>query len=550
MPTLNPVSGNCPECLVTPLTPCNGGDVVVLAPNTQVVYVAQRGDGVDGVGDERDPRDGSTAAKLDALMLATPASRDIVFLPGIYETVTGITMKANWRLRGSGPQLTTLRLKANSITTANTSIRLINNATNGYEYLEVSDLSTDCNLDNQSAVTGALTGVQVWNVVLTGRNCLIDNVRATGAYSNNGEIFPVMCGCGETPTDSRAYRGTILNTTFRDGRGAVTAMCVLNFLYGAGTFANANYIGTIENCSVTDNIAGAAYQISGVSKGTLRNCHSFNTGLGFYVDTSTHWNLTIEDNTFVDLRGNGIHINTAGVGQTKGCSIRNNTTRARAGSEASVGHIAVNGDATDFIIEGNTMDSGSYSTNQWFYAFNAATATVGGVFRDNIISNGLVLDSTHNTTGNTKFAYSGNRYMNGHPAVDVAQLSPLRESVRVRQSITSGTQGKIPIGQCFNGQQVELDIAVKVDIAGWLGHTIVMRAMVDGGGTITASKVRGPGSPIFQLYYNSLGSGVYALFIGNNTNAVATGNVDVSIVGTPLAVTANNGSGATAVSYT
>lgn len=156
---------------------------------TNVIYIAARTDGIDGDGSERNPRDGSTAAKLDAIVQAGSIGSHFRLGRGTFYTngthaneLVGIHLKEGCTFRGSGMGVTILQV-VNPGDTWYSAIRSGIDA----DRVHVSDLTIDVNW--QTNFTENHTGV---SVTLRGSNSSIKRVHSKnwgGDWNNLAECF-------------------------------------------------------------------------------------------------------------------------------------------------------------------------------------------------------------------------------------------------------------------------------------------------------------------------------------------------------------------------
>ena len=100
-------------------------DTLLLDPYKINAWIAYRTDNVKGTGTQNDPYDGSTVAKLDALLNSLAPNTRVHLGPGTFQTQgyfdgiaagTGWQPKAGMKVVGSGVDVTTLKLANTSAT--------------------------------------------------------------------------------------------------------------------------------------------------------------------------------------------------------------------------------------------------------------------------------------------------------------------------------------------------------------------------------------------------------------------------------------------------
>lgn len=172
------------------------------------VWISPTGVDGSGHGTAADPYVCSSEAGFDALLdgSAIPTNSTIHLLPGLFQTVGNVPLKAGWKFRGAGMDATTIQmvdlpalLRANPglaymTNVAVYEVRVLGIAPLSYrrDDVEVSDLTVDCNLQNQSAP------LAIGAVRLQGANTRISRVRAInwGSEVPNVECFIFGIGMG------------------------------------------------------------------------------------------------------------------------------------------------------------------------------------------------------------------------------------------------------------------------------------------------------------------------------------------------------------------
>jgi hypothetical protein len=128
-------------------------DALLLDPYRINIWIAYRSDSVKGSGSQNDPYDGSTAAKLDALLSGLDENTCVHLGPGTFETAgyydglsgLGWQPKSGLRIVGSGIDVTTLKLVNSGATTQRVYAiaHALSSAT--VDFFEASDMTIDCN---------------------------------------------------------------------------------------------------------------------------------------------------------------------------------------------------------------------------------------------------------------------------------------------------------------------------------------------------------------------------------------------------------------------
>jgi len=166
------------------------------------VWIALRTDGVYGSGTQSDPYDGSSYQKFDLLMNSIPEYAIIHLGPGVFETqgysgsTAGFRIKRRQKIRGSGIDVTVVKLV--QATVADRHYVAFGNdpfSAPPADYVEISDLTVDCNLDGQpSSPNLTYARVACAAVGLLGSQLLIRRIKAInwGTKSLQVECF-VIC---------------------------------------------------------------------------------------------------------------------------------------------------------------------------------------------------------------------------------------------------------------------------------------------------------------------------------------------------------------------
>src|SRR5437870_3213838 len=138
-------------------------DALLLDPFRINIWISYRTDGVKGTGTQNDPWDGSTATKLDTVLNSLGTNTRIHFGPGTFQIngyqdgAASTWLKSGMKIVGSGIDVTTLQMVGAS--TTNKHYFAIGHPfssggqPNLMDYLEISDLTIDCNLAGATTLT-------------------------------------------------------------------------------------------------------------------------------------------------------------------------------------------------------------------------------------------------------------------------------------------------------------------------------------------------------------------------------------------------------------
>jgi hypothetical protein len=253
-----------------------------MAGHSKDVYIAAHTDGSGGNGTLRNPFDGSTSAKLDAVLRRIATGTTVHFGPGTFQTAgfsddsasIGFSVKPKCKYVGAGPTKTTVRLASASATSAHLGCAFCASGTNAdVSGAEVRDLTIDC---NGAALVAANTGdLCTFGAALPGSSNKISNVHLIHVY-------------GREEKGREAFGlGTPVSATNPKPKGNLIENCVVDdfasgYDYGQmicirGGLARGNWvIGQTTNTS--------AYQAYGANA-VLDRCYSFNCRTFLYMDT-------------------------------------------------------------------------------------------------------------------------------------------------------------------------------------------------------------------------------------------------------------------------
>ncbi|HTG44916.1 MAG TPA: hypothetical protein VK633_10330 [Verrucomicrobiae bacterium] len=158
-----------------------------------------------GRGTRDNPYDGSTAVRFDLIMRTVVGERTIVHLgPGVFRTagagifVAGWQAKSGQKIIGSGILSTTLLYTAEASIASNVKTAVVtHDATTPLQNWAISDLTIDCNLQNQPfAVDQDFPRLAIGAIAVLGDNLRVRRVRVINFGTRtpdllNGESNPV-----------------------------------------------------------------------------------------------------------------------------------------------------------------------------------------------------------------------------------------------------------------------------------------------------------------------------------------------------------------------
>ena len=420
------------------------------------VHIAYRTDGLPGDGSLRNPFDGSTQPKLDAIFKSYHAAgaTDITFHigPGTFQMKGAWdydwAMLTGWHIRGAGRSLTIIQQVVGEagVEPGSNGALFGNGWALNYDNQSVEDLTADCAWfrsgpgGDNSRPHGNFQGINLY-----GSNPTIRNVTVTGCGWQDNECFAILTSGGvndEHLPDNALYE----NVEVSGGATGVyathlTGMAMIN-LAAMGDDPTPVYAknGRIINCTFNLPDSGNAGGMpAGYESGIVTGSTFIAYYHGMFHDTFVSRNITVVGNTIKALYpdSNGILFNS-GVANTacENISIIGNTIFSASG-------IAFASAVNNSTILGNRIGRGP--GNNAHYSVFLDTATVQNIaVSQNNIDPGLPYLS-RNTTG---CSFATNRTPEGAVAIpDTATLAGEEVSYgSILQSV--GLSG--PLGLAFD----------------------------------------------------------------------------------------------------
>jgi hypothetical protein len=275
-------------------------------------------------------------------------------MPGTFLVggLVGITPQPGWKIQGAGIDNTVLRFQTNNPHTG-AWMALISGNVDG---VEISDLTLDCNLQNQGSSACAPQAIQIGGDKL--RVCRVKSIN-WGSTDPATECFVLGLW---------GYSGGSTNCVIQDCFVTQPAPVAQS----GGTTAIANFAGgisVIRDCTVAEVTAGTgqngspgyfnAYSGNVVSHNQARNLTGASNG--FYLDTGNQTNLVVRDNHFDNVTS-CIDLGLSSY-VVMGLAIQNNTLRPAEGGTGICYTGATNGLATNVVISGNVIYPSLTATN-------------------------------------------------------------------------------------------------------------------------------------------------------------------------------------------
>ncbi len=171
-------------------------------------------------------------------------------------------------------------------------------------YFELSNLTLDCNRDNQPVFVENRRGFALDAYLIAAKSAKITNVRVRGTWANPGEGFPCMVmHDGSSENDDRIEISGVENL---NPRGYVTAISVSDQSGGSAR-------GFIRNCLVTDHKDGSAFGSGGWGDFEVAHNVTENVAIPIVIDTHDYRNVRIHSNHFYGCTFGGMLANGGGV---------------------------------------------------------------------------------------------------------------------------------------------------------------------------------------------------------------------------------------------
>ena len=277
----------------------------------QEIWIAVRADGLPGSGTQDDPFDGSTAAKLDALLSSFQSTPNLaVHLSGAGPFRTDVRhswrIRPGWVLSGDGMYSTTLQIGGNVAGMLGTTV-VTSDSNFATDNVTIRDLTIDCNWPELSLTANTISnGEKLFTataVAIFGSNNLLQRVRCINNYgsgANRKECFTIVLG---GPPDG-------------DGTNDIIVDCRAELPHGTygNAFALGGWVRGTTSYLLRDSKVLSSTVI-GINDGSINGFNSGGTNLANVKDCE------IDGNTFIDCEG-AAHLDTGAV---DGLRVSNNT---------------------------------------------------------------------------------------------------------------------------------------------------------------------------------------------------------------------------------
>jgi hypothetical protein len=330
-----------------------GGLSKLEAKTKATYYLAIRTDGKRGSGlTSNDPINCSTESRFDGLLRRLGTNVNLIFGPGVYQTLgfPTVTAKSGWSWEGAGEGVTIIQ---NVAKIAYVSMFTSNGP--AIDHVTIRHMTWDANAGILKLSAHPVTQVLATNC----SNTWIDHVEIKNAYgdSQGREEFSILLGTGPgnsvTHCVVHRYIAPVSDTTPNT-----------NGFYVNGTHAR------IVDC--LDDGSAHAYGMGSGKDLLIEGCKSTSLSEnGYYIDTGDCNNLTLLNNYFA---GTGTPIMFNGNGVSNGVRIIDNSLYTYGTGNVAI-HFCTASAGSHFLITGNRYyNRGSASSPMFIYNQSGYTA--------------------------------------------------------------------------------------------------------------------------------------------------------------------------------
>ena len=286
-------------------------------PPKKDVHIAIRTDGALGSGTKIDPFDGSTSAKLDALLRGLANNTTVHFGRGTFHTDgfqncsghLGFTVKPGCKYRGSGRDITIIQLMTAVGGNGSSHQGIVFSADNAdVTGASIRDLTVDCN--GEALVTANNSDFKTYAAALSGSNCTISNVHVIHVYGHEAtgaEAFAIGIQSPESAGHNIPATGALIERCLVDDFAAGSDHGQMICLSGGDSTLS----GAIKDCVVVGQTTNtSAYQLYG-SRAQMENDVSINCKNFLYMDTGNLDHVLIQNCRGTGVTGNFINFSPA-----------------------------------------------------------------------------------------------------------------------------------------------------------------------------------------------------------------------------------------------
>ena len=271
---------------------------------------------VGGTGTVEDPYYGD----FDSIITNRSSGDVFYLLAGVYythgDTGAGTSKwKSSQLVRGSGKDITTIRLGNDIATNLTISRCVISGSTNGTG-LQLSDLTLDVNTPTWASITNDF--VQRNGAFLLGSNSKVKRVKVIKPYGTSMTNANYPFGCESFPTSLSGVSGNVAASLLEDGKeiedcevADVRGNYVTSYsLTGQGVVRNNSVVFPVLSSGQTGGGLGdpsarkfQAYSGAWLSNACFTANYAYGGHLGFSQDTGPLGNVTVANNVFRNVSG-------------------------------------------------------------------------------------------------------------------------------------------------------------------------------------------------------------------------------------------------------
>ena len=474
------------------------------------IWITPVGTDNTGTGTAASPYVRSSAASFDALLPTINPASTIHLMAGTFATEGNVEIPAGCKLRGAGIDVTIVQVQNNSTFSPNQnpSINVLWSLGDG---TEASDLTIDCNLQNQNAPFG----LNIQAMLLYGSNIRMSRLKAInwGTTASGKECFVF----------DEANLPGVSSTNLLIEDCVVTQPAQVSFQNGADGFV------FVAVNPVDLSNPGSQGWINGAE---VRNCRCFNIGIASFGNP-IYFNGTglanavdgekIDGNVFINVAGQNI---ASSCGSAVNCSIENN--------------MLINAGYGIFFQGGDYCPGGTTSVKRNIrISNNLITVTTGGigmslsgVFQQAI--NGLDVEN------NLVRAGDGSGQITAFSSDYINQLTLKNNTLDANGGTSITTTANVQISQVVGNQNLAGSIEVPT---GWTATNLAAVFVDSGGNTTLASSLTVNGLIVNgsiseaagQAYlYNGVNmafglTGLNDYFFGDSGNFSMTGQQNIAV---------------------
>jgi hypothetical protein len=378
------------------------------------VWITPTGTG-GGTGTITDPIQTPTGSSFTNTIATNPPNTVIHLMPGTFHSAGIVQVKAGWKIRGAGIDITTVQMDdLGTGAPSNWGTPLFGEIPpsvpeHPYERtdgVEVSDLTLDCNQQAQSGSTC------IFGVGLSGSENKISRVKAINWGSTSGNecyVLRIFGDTGSILTNCVIEECVIQQPASITNTQGATALSILGSTDGSSTIGNGWIVGAeIKNCFISGIVSGSPGTpnyfngtcLMGISGGKVAGNKVINisgASTAFFNSCESALHYTIENNLFLDVSA-GIWFSLSdacGLSSfaKEDIQIHDNVITVKNGG----GAIQVSGygqNMHNVVVKDNYVQALGTSPSSGFNFYNADTIT----FEDNTIDYNGAIEMNYDST--------------------------------------------------------------------------------------------------------------------------------------------------------